>query len=308
MRFSILLIGVLFFQTVSAQHAYEFLRLDVSPRAAALGGSYAAGADDADIIFHNPAGIYFLEETPVNFSFVKHLMDINLAGLSASHEVEGIGRFGAAISYITYGTFTEADANGNRLGEYSAGDLAFLIGYANMLGDNLYYGANIKLIHSSLADYSSSAVAFDVGLQYVFGEGDTRLGLAIKHFGTQLSTYTSVDEDLPTDITLGFSQKLARLPLILFLDFHKLNEESDSFFQRFNAFSVGGEFRLSEALKLRVGYDNEKRKELKVGDFAGFAGFNLGLGVRISEYTFDYAFSSWGEVGALHRIGINTSF
>jgi hypothetical protein len=32
------------------------------------------------------------------------------------------------------------------------------------------------------------------------------------------------------------------------------------------------------------------------------------LGINISDYTFDYGFSSLGLIGALHRIGISTSF
>ncbi len=39
-------------------------------------------------------------------------MDINLATLSYSTEYEDIGRFGAAIKYINYGSFDEADEFG----------------------------------------------------------------------------------------------------------------------------------------------------------------------------------------------------
>ncbi|MBI2419778.1 MAG: DUF3308 domain-containing protein, partial [Ignavibacteriales bacterium] len=39
------------------QSTFQFLRLDVSPRAAAMGGSLTASDDDPDVLFYNPAGI-----------------------------------------------------------------------------------------------------------------------------------------------------------------------------------------------------------------------------------------------------------
>jgi len=50
-----------------------------------------------------------------------------------------------------------------------------------------------------------------------------------------------------------------------------------------------------------------KRQELKIGTLAGLAGFNVGLGAVIKGYNFDYGFSSWGAIGALHRISLTTT-
>ena len=97
------------------------------------------------------------------------------------------------------------------------------------------------------------------------------------------------------------------LPLRLSLDFHRLNEQRDNFTQKFKAFTIGAEFTLSKVLRLRFGYDNEKRSELKIGSFAGIAGFNAGLGALISNYRFDYGFSSLGPIGELHRISVSTN-
>ena len=63
---------------------------------------------------------------------------------------------------------------------------------------------------------------------------------------------------------------------------------------------------MSKVIRLRLGYDNEKRREYKIGGTAGIAGFNLGIGILISKYNFDYSFSSLGSIGAFHRIGIST--
>jgi len=310
MKFSFFsVITILFFASNSfAQNTYEFLRLDISPRAAALGGSFVSNIDDPNVVFYNPAGINHHDGTPVSFSYLKHLLDINLASAAMSREYEGIGRFVLGLQYINYGDFIRSDELGNRNGEFTAGEAALLLGYGNSLDENFYYGANVKFIFSGIDDRSSSAIGFDVGLQYLFPEQQLNFGFSVLNMGAQLSSYYNTKEELPLDIRLGLSKKLEHLPLRFYLSFNKLNEEQDNFLQRFKSFSVGGEFNLSRVLRLRLGYDNEKRKELKIGTTAGLAGFHIGLGALISSYNFDYAYSSLGSIGAFHRIGITTSF
>jgi hypothetical protein len=294
--------------THAQNNTYEFLRIGLSPRAAALGGSFVAAVDDPDVIFYNPAGIYALPETPVSFSYVNHLLDINLASLSVTRNVEGIGKFGVSVQYINYGTFPRRDEYSNDIGEFGAGEFAFSAAYAGLIDDNFVYGTNVKFIYSGIAEYSSTAIGMDIGLQYLIPDENFSLGFAVSNIGTQLSKYISSKEELPLDISLGVSKRLLHLPLRFFVDFHKLNETQNKIFNRLKNFSVGGEFTLSKVLKLRAGFDNERRTELKIGSFAGLAGFSVGLGITVKDYQFNYAFSSMGQIGALHRIGLNTSF
>ena len=290
------------------QTTYRFLDVDMSARAAALGGSFVTNNDDVDVLFSNPAGMGFLEKNPVSLSFVKHLMDINLFSLAYSTEFENIGRFGTAIKYINYGTFEGADDFGNRTGEFNAGDFAFILGYTNEFSENFYYGANAKVIYSSIEEQSSSAVALDLGVNYEIPSQKLNLAAAVLNLGTQLSSYIDTKEDLPLDITIGISKRLENLPVRLSLDFHQLNKERDEFYQHLKGFTVGAEFYLSEVFTLRFGYDNEARSDLKVGSSSGIAGFNGGLGLKISEYVFNYGYSSMGTIGAMHRIGLATTF
>ncbi len=293
--------------TSKAQNTYEFLRLDMSARAGALGGSFVSNNDDPDVIFYNPAGLQLLTDSPISFSFAKHLLDINLASLSYSFQHEDFGRFGVAAKYINYGTFKGADENGVPTTDFGAGEVAFIIGYANMLDENFFYGVNAKYIYSGIEKFSSSAIGFDVGLHYAAPAQQINVGVAILNIGSQLTPYKNTQEDLPLDFVIGISKRLEYLPLRLSLDFHKLNEERDEFFEKFKSFTVGAEFTLSKVLRLRFGYDNEKRKELKIGSFAGIAGFNAGIGAIIKEYRFDYGFSSMGSIGELHRISVSTT-
>lgn len=301
---------ILFIITVSsfayAQSAYEFLRLENSPRAAAMAGSFVSNTDDPNVIFYNPAGIGLLEGSPVSFSFLNHLVDINSASLSYSRMFEGIGRFGAGVQYVNYGSFTKADAFGNKTGEFGAYDVAFSVGYSNMLDENFYYGLTGKFIYSGIDERYSTAAAIDIGAMYLFPETQWSIGFSALNIGSQISSFVNANEELPLDVRFGVSKTLAHLPFTFYFSLNKLNEKNGGLSDRLRYFTFGGEFRLSKVLRLRIGYDNEKRKELKIGTTAGLAGFSVGLGAMVRKYRIDYAYSSLGSIGAFHRFGLTT--
>jgi hypothetical protein len=303
-----LIIALVVSTTLTAQNTFDFLRLDNSPRAAALAGSFVANGDDPNVIFYNPAGINLLSGMPVSFSFLKHLMDINSASLSFSKNFEDIGRLAAGIQYINYGTFTKADASGNNLGEFGAGEMALLVGYGNQLDQNFFYGANVKFIYSSIAGRASTGIALDLGLHYTIPESRWNFGFSILNLGKQITSYYSVKEELPIDIRMGFSKELEKLPFRFYWSFNRLGDRYDNFFDRFKQITFGGEFKLGQSMRLRFGYDNEKRRDMKLGNTSpGLAGISVGLGFIVSKYNVDYSYSSMGSIGSQHRFGVSTN-
>lgn len=288
--------------------AYDFLRVPMNARAAALGNTFMTMRGDVTSVFSNPGALASLESPSASIGFFKHLLDVNAGYVAYGQQFEGIGAVSAGIVYMDYGSFEETDRFGDRTGrEFGAGDLAVTFGYGRAAG-NLSYGAALKFIYSSIEDYSSAAAAADLGVSYHFPEQQLVLAAGVLNLGTQLGTYAGIDEDLPLDVRVGVGKKLEHLPLNIMLEFHKLNESTDAFFDRFSNYSIGGEFDLSGALKARVGYYNEMRRELKIGNTAKLAGFSGGFGLRIATYAFDYAYNSLGEIGALHRFSLSSTF
>jgi hypothetical protein len=295
-------------QAAGTTTAFSFLRNDASARAAALAGSFITIADDPNAIFYNPACLATIADRRGSIGFFKHLMDINAGCASYSTDVADIGRFGAGILFTNYGSFTETDAVGNALGTFSANDLALSIGYATSLEDNVYIGGAVKFIYSGIAGYTSTAAAADLGLLYTIPDSRVAVGASIRNLGAQLSTFSGTREQLPLDVTIGASVVPRGLPLLLNVGFHRLADDASTIGERFRFFTVGGEFTLSRVLKARVGFDNAKRKDFKIGSSADLAGFSAGVGILVSGYTIDYALSSLGKAGSLHRISVSTSF
>jgi hypothetical protein len=292
----------------SSQTVYNFLRSDVGARAAAMGGSFLTVTNDPDAVFYNMAGLATLDAPRGTAGFFKNLLDINSGYLSYSQQVEEIGSFGAGILYTNYGSFKETDEAGNEIGSFSAGDLSLAVGYSNAIDTNLSYGAGVKFIYSSIAASSSAGIAADAGILYRVPASRVALAASVRNLGTQFSTYLGTRETLPIDLSVGASIIPKGLPLLLCLTFHNLTDDLPSFGDRLSAFSVGGEFTVSKAVFLRFGYDNARRKDLKIGESAGLAGFSTGIGILYRQFKLDYAFSSLGSIGALHRVSLGSSF
>jgi hypothetical protein len=285
---------------------FDFLRIPMNARAAALGNTFLTMRNDPSMLFSNPAALSTLEGPAASVGFLKHLMDINAGYAVYAQEWENVGWVSAGVTYVNYGSFDETDKFGNTLGTFGASDLAVSLGYGNKL-DNLHYGGAVKLIYSYIEDYSAAGVAIDAGISYHIPDQQIVLAAGIFNAGTQLSSFGAENENLPFDVRIGAGKKLEHLPLTVLVNFHKLNEDADSFFKRFSNFSIGGEFDLSDVLKARVGYNNEMRDELKIGNSAKLAGFSGGFGLRVADYLIDYAYNSFGEIGAMHRFSISTT-
>lgn len=286
---------------------FDFLRTDVGARAGALGGSIVALSDDPNLVFYNPSGLATLSRRRVAFGYFKHLLDINSANVAWGERIDGFGYVGAGVLYMNYGEFQRTGDEGQNLGTFGAGELSAGIAWADVALGTLRYGAGAKFIHSSIGDYSSSAVALDFGVQYVALPERVVVGISALHVGTQLDPYATVGEDLPLDVRLGVSLTPEHLPATFVVDIHRLTDRRDDFADRFRAFAVGVEFTLSPNVFLRAGYNNERRQDLRVGPGAGsgLAGFSLGTGIATGDYQFDYAFTSNGPVGAFHRFSLS---
>lgn len=283
---------------------FDFLRLDMNARAAALSGSVVSMTNDPNLLLYNPSTLATLEQASASASFLKHLLDVNAGSVSYAQAISDLGTFGAGIVYVDYGSFNRADESMNTFGTFSARELAFVVGWGTSLDEDVFAGASIEFIHSSIAEYSSSALAAGAGILYRIPSENITVGASLLHAGTQLTTYDGTRESLPLSLTIGITKRPEHLPVYLNLNFHKLTEQGGSILDRFGSFTFGAEFMVSEAVRLRVGYDHEKRRELKIGDSAGMAGFALGGGILLGTYRLDYAFNSYGKIGGLHRLTI----
>lgn len=288
---------------------YYFLRYSQSARSAALAGAFVAMPNDAAAVCYNPASIATVKDKHFSTTFLKHVLDINSGLVSYVKNIENYGTFAGSVVYSNYGSFDYADELGNLSGStFGSNDLAFTVSYADDLDSNLYWGASLKFIHNSIEKYSSSAMAVDIGLLYCIPNKNINIGLSILNAGTQLSTFDGTNEDLPLDVRLGINHRLKGLPLLLNFSFHHLADEEDQFFDKFLNFSIGGEFYFGKYVQVRLGYDNQIRRQTSAETNKKLSGFCGGLGIVTNSFTFDYAAAQVGASAMLHRFSLGLEF
>jgi len=294
----------------SGTSGFEFLRTDFSPRSSAMAGSYIAMRSDINGLFHNPAGLAYSQEKQVIFNYMDHLLDIKGGIVGYSQDLENIGRLSGAIIYFDYGSFNETDEFAEPTGRtFGASDIAFAVSLSNYFEDWLAYGVTLKYAHSSIDLYNASAFAMDFGLIYEAPfEDDLFLGVTILNLGQSLTAFQQTKESLPLTVNIGGSKKLAHLPLVLNVNLNNVNELENDLVDNLKKFSLGGEFTISQMLRLRLGYNNEMHSDLETSSGSGFSGVSLGLGFVWNSIRVDYSFASLGELGSLNRFGISSTF
>lgn len=335
-RLSLILIlfPLLAHSQIGGRQVFDFLRLPNSPRQTALGGHFIAVQNtDNALAMANPALLNkYMHHKPF-FGWIDFLGGINYGNVGYARHYEKFGTAQIGLQYVNYGSFTEADAYGNRTGSFSAGDVALYMGVAREVAENLSVGANLKVVNSTLYQRSSWGLGMDLGVRYYFEKWDLHIGGVARNIGRQLNPYTqgSSTWSMPTDIQLGLTKRIPHTPMRLGITGQQLNRKkmvyedptaevqldlagnpvekkittTDQVF-RHMTFSL--EFLLNKNLQLRAGYNHQRRRELRSPDDNGFNlnGFSFGAGIRLNRFYLDYGYANYHAVGGVHHFQIST--
>lgn len=319
--FSVFLV-LMFAECSYAQSAsssiFRFLEVTPTARTAALGGSHT-GLYDADfsLININPAYLNSNASGSISASFMNFLGGANMGFTSGAYHFENIGTFAASIRFMGYGEFDRLDEDGNQTGTFRANDLALTGAYSLPVTNKIYAGAGFDIIHSSYAEYKSTALALTGGVFYQDTTNHFSAGIAIRNFGGQLYAFDDRREPLPLDISAGITKKPEAFPFQLSLTFRRLTDwdlrvfgESGkpSFFNNImRHVFFGGETYLGDSVALRLGYDHYLHEQAKTGSDFDLAGISIGIGFTVRNITFDFSRNSYSKLGGLTRLSIKTN-
>jgi len=286
---------------------FEFLRTDFNPRTAAMAGSFLTMQNDLNALFINPAGMADIERQSYSFNYTNYVLDINGGTAAYNRILPKFGVLTVGIQYMDFGDFKETNEFAGLTGDnFGAQDLSFMIGLADHLSEDFTYGVAAKYIYSRLDEYSASAVALDFGLLWMvpFVE-DLNLGVTLKNLGTNFAYYDKTKMSMPLDLRFGVSKKLAHLPLEIALSLNDMNRSADDILSYLKRFSIGGEFKSSEMLRLRLGYDYDLQEGMTNDTDKKFGGLSAGIGILWNDFRFDYAYSNFSILGNIHRFGLS---
>lgn len=307
--------------SVSAQpgnsSVYRFLETTPDAKAAAMGGNHVGmyGAD-ASLFYLNPAYLTPTSSKEVSATFVNYLSDIRIGFANGAYHIKNVGTLGIGLRYTGYGDLEELDINGESLGSLRASDLSLSTALSTQLSEKLTAAGGVDLIHSSYHTYSSSAISASGGLFYQDTDNMFSAGLSFRNLGDQLTYFNETAEDLPLDVSLGFSKKPEKFPFLLSLTFRQLNNwdmravgESDdpTFINNLARHAIlGGEASFSDNFKLRLGYNHFMHEQMKSDAAIDLSGVSIGVGLNIRGIGIDMSRSSYSNIGGVVQISIRS--
>ncbi len=312
MRLYGLLVGmglaVGFLPTASAQGAFAFLRLDPSPRAAALAGALdAVPTDDPGGLFVNPA-LVSADAQGAALTYVNHL-DAFKAG-SLAYARTAFGRdWAVGVRYFGYGEMDETNAAGEKTGTFGASSLALTLATSQEVMPRLTGGVGLSAVTTGIASERATAIAADLGLVYRAPAALT-VAATLRNAGAVVSSLGTVRDELPLDLRVSVSKRLRYLPLLVTATGYDLTAPGDgpagrsAFEQALAHIGLGVELQPGDALRLRIGFSPRRNQELATRERLDLAGLGLGASLRVKGVTVDYGFASWSENGALHHVGV----
>lgn len=329
-----LLATVMLFAQGNGQTSYQILQSIASARIAALGGNSIAVKDgDINLGFVAPSLLDSTSGGQIALSYARFFGQANITQAGYAHYFKELGTVSFLIKSLGYGTFDMTDEAGNNIGTFNAGEYVFQAGISRQLDPHFSIGANVKFILSELAEYKSTALAMDMSATYNLPEKFFTATFLMKNIGQPISTYRDeVDQTLPFEIQFGLSKKLSKAPLrfqivgenlqtwdltpevekqteIDPLTGEEIEVSSGGFGQNLARHLVfNAEILITQNFNLRVGYNYNRRQQLKIEDRPGAAGITYGIGLRIAKIHLSYARAAYSSAGVSNNFSLTVKF
>jgi hypothetical protein len=315
----------LFAQTSVGKYAGEFLALGVGGRALGMGGAHTAVVNDVTAGYWNPAGLARIDYPQIVLMHEEHfgnLVNYNYGAVAIPYgndmsfgisvirlSIDGIpdtrdalvDRITGQVIYDITNPYARIDYS--KIKEFNNTDYAFYLTFAKRQSEDFYWGANVKIISRSIAEYSAFGIGFDAGAYYKPMD-NLHLGASIQDITTTLVAWsTGTNELISPTLKLGAAYGIEFLggTFMPTMDFD-VRFENRQFASNFNvgpvSFDVhsGVEYSYKGLFSVRAGYSDVKQ-------------ITLGAGVRLPKLNIDYSFArfSASETDRLndsHRISV----
>jgi hypothetical protein len=313
-----------------AQAGLKFTDIELSARASGMGEAFTLIGDDADALFHNPAGIAQIQDRKFDLTFgmVSWIADVKLNAFGGVANLGTWGNLGISFFYVDYGfsmgTIPDPPDQPSELGYEETGPLelgayAAGISYARRLTDKFMIGANARYAYEHLGSTpfadninrdstwfvknETNTIVWDLGTIFYPGFKSLRFGMCIVNFSPAVRYEFEEGRTNSFSLPLTFKMGAAMNVLELFGDYPDYSFLVDfelvhprDYSQRYH---LGGELSILKILKLRAGYKFGYDEE----------GLCCGAGINVNNYIkLDYAYSAFGNFDFVNRVSLGLAF
>ena len=316
------------------KYAGEFMYIGIGGRALGVGSAYAALANVVTAGYWNPAGLARIEYPQIALSHDErfgNLINYDYAAFAVPYGANtvdsetGETTYNAssfAISVIRLGIDgipdtrkAWADSNGNGLFDdgsnlrpdygaitfFNASDWIIYLTYAKHSSENLFIGANLKIIHRNIGDFHGTGIGFDAGVQYLAAK-DFVVGANLQDVTTTLVAWnTGTNELISPTLKLGAAYAFeifnGRLTPTIGADVRFEN-------RRFSAMTNIGPISIDPQAGLEFDYKNVVAIR---GGYNEIGNITIGAGIHLRKLDIDYSFAKFDaadQLGNTHRISL----
>jgi hypothetical protein len=207
------------------------------------------------------------------------------------------------MNNITDPTDPNFRLNTDLITEFSDQDWAFYLTFAKRQSEKLSWGANVKVIYRSIAEYSAYGIGFDAGALYHVSD-KFALGANIQDITTTLVAWsTGLNELITPTLKVGGEYQVnilgGTITPAMDIDIRFENRRSSaegnlgpvSFDGHF-----GFEYNFKNIFAVRAGYNDVKQ-------------FTIGAGIKLPKLNIDYSFARFNaasddRLDDTHRISL----
>ena len=322
------------------KYSNEFLAIGVGARAMGMSNAFVAQSNDVTSGYWNPAGLTQIKNNfqvgLMHSNYFANIAKYDYLGIAAKIDSQStIGfsmiRFGVDdIPNTTQLIDNSGNINYDRIKSFTAADYAFIISYARKTKiEGLTYGVNAKIIYRKVGDFAKAfGFGLDGGVQYQ--RKTWKFGLMARDVTSTFNAWSySLDEStkevfLKTGNEIPVNSLELTLPKIIlgvgknfniykkFSCYTEMNFDF-TFDGRRNVVVSGNpvsidphwglQLAYSDFIFVRGGFGNvqkvtdiDNKKIITIQP-------NIGVGIRIKNFTIDYALSNVGQsVGLLSNV------
>ena len=285
----------------------QFLKITSGARAMAMGEAFAAAADDAFAMDWNPASVTNIRYRSISLMHSMYLADTSISYFAYGENTGDMGAWGAAAKYMSYGTLEGTDMSGLDTGSFSPYDLmlsiafsCYITGFNKNPDERFIMGAAGKFISSKISD-SDNTISADMGIlsPWFFGK-HVRLAFSGQNLIGSMR-FDKEKNDLPMILRLGTITRLNKYMLIT-ADYISYSDYDP-------VIAAGGEITIEPSadfsLAFRAGMNTRNKDE----SVKGSGNLSMGGGIKFNDiYSFDYAFTPFGDLGDVHRFSLSINF
>lgn len=284
----------------AANTGANFLKIGVGARAIGMGSAYTAVADDATAIYWNPAGLSRLSKRELSFMHSEWLLGTKYDFMGYAHPAPW-GVVGLGITRLSVGGLEGRNSAREVTGGFSTADTAYIIGFGRPLSPQSSFGVNFKYLTSQLGSDSASTFALDLGVTHKLDGRPVSLGVSVQNIGPGMK-FISQRDPLPLSLAVGGMYQMSGVGVALDLKYepydHKLSV------------GVGTEYTVFSILSLRTGYASNVAQAVgnQKSERSFLSGLGGGFGLKMGNYTADYVFTPFGNLGNVQRISLGARF